>query len=109
MIRRLSVLLLLSLTVPGPLPAAAGRNDAARSPADPAAPARAPEPAAAKINDGRVAVTRSDGSAGRSKIPDPKEIRKLVGYMRDGMARADRAEKQKATKRVNYRPARSKR
>lgn len=61
----------------------------------------------ARSNDGRIAVTRSDGSTGRTKAPDPKDIRKLVSYIRDGMHRADRAEKQRTTKRViQYRPAR---
>jgi hypothetical protein len=53
--------------------------------------------------DGRTAVTRSDGSTGFTRPPDPKDIRKLVGYMRDGMARADRSEDQKQTRKVQYR------
>jgi hypothetical protein len=55
----------------------------------------------ANKNDGdRLSVTRSDGSVGRVKPPDQREIRKLVGYMRDGMNRADRSEKQKQYKRA---------
>jgi hypothetical protein len=57
---------------------------------------------AAAANDGKIAVTRSDGSTGRTTPPDPKLISKLVGYMRDGMNRADRSERQQ-TKRVQNR------
>jgi hypothetical protein len=122
MIRRLLLPLFLSMMALGPLPAAAGAETLPaaslpdgsgdeQSPAAPAAPAKSSEQAApAKSNDGRIAVTRSDGSTGRTRPPDQKEIRKLVGYMRDGMARADRAEKQRAPKRViQYRPTRSRR
>jgi hypothetical protein len=69
----------------------AGSND------EQATVAQAPD---AESTDGTVAVTRSDGSTGHTKPPDPKEIRKLVGYMRDGMHRADQSEKQRQTKRV---------
>ncbi len=55
----------------------------------------------ANTSDGdRLSVTRSDGSVVRVKPPDQKEIRKLVGFMRDGMNRADRSEKQKQYKRA---------
>jgi hypothetical protein len=57
----------------------------------------------AKSGDGRIAVTRSDGSTGLTRPTDKKEIRKLVGYMRDGMNRADRAdrtEKHQSSKKV---------
>jgi len=54
-------------------------------------------------SDGKTPVTRSDGSTGFTRPPDPKDIRKLVGYMRDGMARADRSEDQKQTRKVQYR------
>ncbi len=54
----------------------------------------------AKSTDGMVPVTRSDGSTGHTTPPDPKEIRRLVGYMRDGMNHADRSEKQRTTRRV---------
>jgi len=121
MIRRLSLPLFLSVTMLGPLPAAAGAKDLPaasllaagtgkeQSPVEPPAPARSDGKAApAKSNDGRIEVTRSDGSTGRSKVPDKKEIKKLVGYMRDGMNRADRAEKQRTTRRViQYRPGRN--
>jgi hypothetical protein len=59
--------------------------------------ARAP---VVKSGDGRIAVTRSDGSTGLTKPPDKKEISKLVGYIRDGMKRADSSDKQRQTKRV---------
>jgi hypothetical protein len=121
MIRQLSLSIFLSVTVLGPLLAAAGAKElpaaglfAAGSGQDqghvaPPATARSNEQAAsAKSNDGKVAVTRSDGSTGRSKVPDQKDIKKLVSYMRDGMNRADRAEKQRTTKRViQYRPGRN--
>jgi hypothetical protein len=96
---------LLSVTgaVAEDIPAAAGSEEQG-------AAGRAPAPrneTPARTNDGRILVTRSDGSTVHTKAPDPKDIRKLVSYMRDGMARADRAEKQRTTKRViQYRPAR---
>jgi hypothetical protein len=121
MIRRLSLPIFLSVTMLGPLLAAAGAKDLPatirlaagsgedRGPIEPPVPAGSNEQAAsAKSNDGKVAVTRSDGSTGRSKVPDQKEIKKLVSYMRDGMNRADRVEKQRTTKRViQYRPGRN--
>jgi hypothetical protein len=121
MIRRLSLPIFLSVTMLGPLLAAAGGKDLPaasliaagsgehQAPVEPPAPAGSNEKAAsAKSNDGKVAVTRSDGSTGRSKVPDQKEIKKLVSYMRDGMHQADRAEKQRTTKRViQYRPGRN--
>ena len=55
---------------------------------------------AAKSNDGRVPVTRSDGSTGLATPPDKKEIRKLVSYIREGMNRADKSEGQKHVRRV---------
>jgi hypothetical protein len=94
----------LSLTLLGPLAAGAGAEELpAPASIDGQIPnAQAPGPASPKINDGKIPVTRSDGSTGRTRPPDPKEIRKLVGYMRDGMARADRADRQKVTsRRVN--------
>jgi hypothetical protein len=51
--------------------------------------------------DGRIAVTRSDGSTGHTTPPDPKQIRKLVSYMRAGMKRADNADRQRQTRRFN--------
>jgi hypothetical protein len=47
-----------------------------------------------------VPITRSDGTAGYMKSPDQKEVKKLVGYMRDGMNHADRLDKQRQYKRV---------
>jgi hypothetical protein len=47
-----------------------------------------------------VAITRSDGTAGYMKLPDQKEVKKLVGYMRDGINHADRLDKQRQYKRV---------
>ncbi len=58
------------------------------------------QPSGAKSNDGRIAVKRSDGSTGLTTPPDKKEIGKLVSYMREGMNRADRSERQKQTRRV---------
>jgi hypothetical protein len=68
--------------------------------AQPAATAPAEQPFVSKNNTVRPPVTRSDGSTARISAPDPNEVRKLVQYMRDGMNRADRADKDKVTKRV---------
>jgi hypothetical protein len=86
---------LLTLLV-GALPAAprAGAQDL------PAAATAEEQAPAAKGNGGRIAVTRSDGSTGLTKVPDKKEIRKLVNYIRDGMKRADGADKPRQTKRA---------
>jgi hypothetical protein len=120
MIRRFSLPLFLAVTMLGPLLAAAGAKDPTgsllaagngekQSLVKPPVPARVNGQAApAKANDGKIEVTRSDGSTVRTKEPDQKEIKKLVSYMRDGMNRADRAEKQRTTKRViQYKPGRS--
>lgn len=91
----------LSITLLGPLLAAAGAGaedlSAAGSNDEQTTVAQA---ASARSNDGKIPVTRSDGSTGLTTPPDQKEIRKLVSYMRDGMNRADRSEKQRQTKRV---------
>jgi hypothetical protein len=107
----------LSMVLPALLLAAAGAGaqDRAGTQALPAAgtsggksqtgqarQASGPAPLAQR-NDGKVAVTRSDGSTGYKRPPDPKEIRKLVSWMRDGMNRADRADKQRQTRRVQNR------
>ena len=98
--RRLQVV--LSTTLVGALLAAAdaraqdGRVSAAGDDGVP----QVSQPSAARIIDGRIPVTRSDGSTGHTNPPDQKEVRKLVGYMRDGMNRADRADKQQDTRRV---------
>ena len=47
-----------------------------------------------------VPITRSDGTAGYMKSPDQKEVKKLVGYIRDGMNHADRLDKPRQYKRV---------
>jgi hypothetical protein len=96
MIRRSLPVFLLMLLV-GPLLAASG----ARGQDLPPATSQDEQAPAAKSNDGRISVTRSDGSAGHTKPPDQKEIRKLVSYMRDGMKRADNADKRRQTRRVN--------
>jgi hypothetical protein len=81
-----------------PAQAAAAESPAAESPA-------AESPAAKGVDgrkDGRIAITRSDGSTGLTTPPDPKQIRKLVGYIRAGMNRADNADRQRqTTRRVN--------
>jgi hypothetical protein len=66
----------------------------------PAATGPAEQPLVSKNNTDRPPVTRSDGSTAHISPPDPNEVRKLVQYMRDGMNRADRADKDKVTKRV---------
>jgi hypothetical protein len=91
----------LSLTLVGALLAAAdawGEDAPVSAGVENGVPAASPP--AAKSSAGSIPVTRSDGSTGHTKLPDQKEIRKLVGYMRDGMNRADRADKQKETRRV---------
>jgi hypothetical protein len=40
-------------------------------------------------------TTRSDGAVGYMRPPDQKEVKKLVGYIRDGMNHADSLERQK--------------
>jgi hypothetical protein len=47
-----------------------------------------------------VPITRSDGTAGYMKSPDQKEVKKLIGYIRDGMNHADRLDKPRQSKRV---------
>jgi hypothetical protein len=44
---------------------------------------------------GNFAATRSDGAVGYMRPPDQKEVKKLVGYIRDGMNHADSLERQK--------------
>jgi hypothetical protein len=89
----------LSMTLLGPLlsalsagahdlPVAAG--DGAQSPKESIPVARSND---GRDNDGKVQVTRSDGSTGRTSPPDQKEVKKLVGYMLDGIKRADRADR----------------
>ena len=89
----------LSITLLGPLLAAAAHAEdvVAESKDGQAAGAQA---SGTKSNERRIPVTRSDGSTGLTKPPDKKEIGKLVSYMREGMNRADRSERQKQTRRV---------
>ncbi len=98
MIRRL-LPAVLSMTLLGPvLAGGAGAQEPSAAGGDLQGPAA--EAPAAKDSGGRIAVTRSDGSTGLAKPPDQKEVRKLVSYMRDGMNRADRADRQKPTRRA---------
>ena len=48
-----------------------------------------------KSDEHNFPVTRSDGTVGHMRPPDQKEVRKLVGYIRDGMNRADRSNRQR--------------
>jgi len=81
---------LLSMTLLAP-PFVAGAVAAQNLPAAASPDSRAAAPSAG--DDGRVAITRSDGSTGFTRPPGAKDIRRLVNYMRDGMARADRADR----------------
>jgi hypothetical protein len=47
-----------------------------------------------KSDEPNFSVTRSDGTVGHMRPPDQKEVGKLVGYIRDGMKRADRSNRQ---------------
>jgi hypothetical protein len=49
-------------------------------------------------SDDNFAITRSDGTVGRMRPPDQKEVKKLVGYIRGGMNHADSLERQKQYK-----------
>ena len=89
----------LSITLLGPLLAAADAEDLTVAESKDGQAAGA-QPSGAKSKDGRIPVTRSDGSTGLTAPPDKKEIGKLVSYMREGMNRADRSERQKQTRRV---------
>ena len=77
---------LLSMTLLVATGAVAQTPPAAASP-----DSRAAAPSAS--DDGRVAITRSDGSTGFTRPPGAKDIRRLVNYMRDGMAHADKADR----------------
>jgi hypothetical protein len=61
-----------------------------------------------KSDDNNLAIIRSDGSVGHMRAPDQKEVKKLVGYIRDGMNRADSLERQKQYKGKVRFPIRSK-
>ena len=75
-----SLLVLLSITLLGPLFLTTG--------------ARAENFPVTK-SDENFATTRSDGTVGYMRPPDQKEVKKLVGYIRDGMNHADGLERQK--------------
>ncbi|SRR6266566_1382350 len=45
-----------------------------------------------RSGDDNIAITRSDGTVGRMRPPDQREVKKLVGYIRDGMNHADHAD-----------------
>ena len=79
-----SSLILLSIAVLGPLFATIG--------------AREEEFPVTKNVEGNFPITRSDGTVGQMRPPDQKEVKKLVGYIRDGMNRADRSDRQKQSK-----------
>jgi hypothetical protein len=98
---------LVSMTLLAPLPATAGPGAAKQKPGGAEQDQAEPDPVAGNsgghAGDGRIAVTRSDGSTGYMRPPDPKDIRKLVGYMRDGINRATQSEKQRSARRVQNR------
>ena len=75
-----SLLVLLSITLLGPLFLTTGARD---------------ENFPITKSDGNFATTRSDGTVGYMRPPDQKEVKKLVGYIRDGMNHADGLERQK--------------
>ncbi len=76
-----SLVVLLALTLPGPLLATTGaRGEAFANP---------------KAVEDSFQVTRSDGTVGRMKPPDQTEVKKIVGYIRDGMNHADRSDREK--------------
>ncbi len=78
---RRSLLVLLSITLLGPIFLTTG--------------AREENFPNSKSDDEKLAITRSDGTVGYMRPPDQKEVRKLVGYIRDGMNHADNLERQK--------------
>jgi hypothetical protein len=55
---------------------------------------------AAKSDGENLRITRSDGTAGYMRPPDHKEVKKLVGYIRDGINHADRSDRPRQYKRV---------
>ena len=82
--RRRSLLALLSITLLGPLFLTTG--------------AREENFPITKNDDQNFATTRSDGTVGHMRPPDQKEVKKLVGYIRDGMNHADGLDRQKQHK-----------
>lgn len=53
-----------------------------------------------KSDGENLRITRSDGTVGYMRPPDRKEVKKLVGYIRDGIDRADRSDRPRQYKRV---------
>jgi hypothetical protein len=78
-----SLLVLLSIILPGPL----FLTTSARN-----------ENFPITKSDENFATTRSDGTVGYMRPPDQKEVKKLVGYIRDGMNHANGLERQKQHK-----------
>ena len=78
-----SLLVLLSITLLGPLFLTTGARD---------------ENFPITKSDENFATTRSDGTVGYMRPPDQKEVKKLVGYIRDGMNHANGLERQKQHK-----------
>ena len=75
-----SLLVLLSIILLGPLFLTTGARD---------------ENFPVTKSDDNFATTRSDGTVGYMRPPDQKEVKKLVGYIRDGMNHADSLERPK--------------
>jgi hypothetical protein len=78
-----SLLVLLSITLLGPLFLTTTARD---------------ENVPTTKGNENFATTRSDGTVGYMRPPDQKEVKKLVGYIRDGMNHADGLERQKQHK-----------
>jgi hypothetical protein len=55
---------------------------------------------ATKRDGENISITRSDGTVRYMRPPDQKEIKKLVGYIRDGINHADRSDRPRQYKRV---------
>jgi hypothetical protein len=45
-------------------------------------------------------ITRSDGTVGYMRPLDQKEVKKLIGYIRDGINHADRSDRPRQYKKV---------
>lgn len=99
------VLLSMALLAPPLMATGAVAQDAPAATPSPGSHAATPAP----NDDGRVAITRSDGSTGFTRPPGAKDVRRLVNYMRDGMARADKADRDdradsaRQTRKIPYR------
>ncbi len=81
---RRSLLVLLSITLLGPLFLTTGTREENFP--------------ITKNHDENFAITRSDGTVGHMRPPDQREVKKLVGYIRDGMNHADGLDRQKQHK-----------